>query len=190
MISIISGKWKGHKLRVPCAKAIRPTASKVRGSIFDALEALCKKEGRLGLGSSTVLDLYAGSGSLGFEALSRGAKSCVFVEEASPCQEVLEWNRHKLECEKETTLVRSSVEKSFSFWKKLGPYDLVLADPPYAQNISRTFQLLFASGILANGGVIVLEHSSKQALELKEGLELYFQRKMGDSTISIYRSEA
>ena len=191
MISIISGKWKGHKLKVPRTKDIRPTAAKVRGSIFDALEALYKKEGKQSPGFSTVLDLYAGSGALGFEALSRGAKSCIFVEKSPICQEVLEWNRWKLICEKESTLVKSSVEKSFSFWRKLGPYDLILVDPPYAQNISHTFQLLLSSGILAKGGVIVLEHSSKQVLGVEDsGFELYFQRTIGVATISMYRSRA
>ena len=121
---IIAGRWKGRRLRSPTGRAIRPTRDQVR-------EAWMSSLGNDIVGAS-VLDLFAGSGALGLEALSRGAKSAVFVESSPFSMDILKQNVDLLGVDSEVTIVKSDV---MNYIKRLGKldFDIALADPPYGK---------------------------------------------------------
>jgi 16S rRNA (guanine966-N2)-methyltransferase len=128
---IIAGRWRGHPLKAPPGDRTRPTADRVREAWMSALH--------FELPGSRVLDLFAGSGALGLEALSRGAGEVTFVERAMPALEVLRENVGKLGATQNVHIVRADV---FSFLDRLvqaetgPPFDIVLADPPYGAGLA------------------------------------------------------
>lgn len=178
---IISGQAKGHALKVP-REVSRPTTDRVRESVFGVLSAV--------LAEARVLDLFAGSGALGLEALSRGAVECVFVERDRRACRVIEENLKK------TGLsggqVRN-VEVGRFLKGKGGGYDLIFADPPYADGLSDPAEELVEmegwSDWLAEDGYLILEREAVgEILELK-GLKVLQSRDYGRSRITIYQSE-
>ncbi|WP_199430370.1 16S rRNA (guanine(966)-N(2))-methyltransferase RsmD [Qaidamihabitans albus] len=152
MTRIVAGKAGGRRLRVP-PRGTRPTSEKVREALFNALEVAGELTG------ARVLDLYAGSGALGLEALSRGAAEALFVEADRRAAEILRSNvgalglggsvRHG---KAETVLAEPAAE----------PFDLVVADPPYAAGDDRLAAVLAAlagGGWIADGGLVVVERA-------------------------------
>ncbi len=120
---IISGYLKGRFFNVPQSKFIRPTTDRVRETLFNILNNLIDFEG------IEVLDLYSGSGSLGFECISRGAKSVLFVEKNNMIYKNLNENIKSLEIENKCSVVRSEAIV-FTRKKSMKSFDLILADPP------------------------------------------------------------
>ncbi len=177
---VIAGRAKGHRLAGPPSRATRPTSDLVRGAIFSALEAM-------GAELTRVLDLYAGSGALGIEALSRGARWCDFVEKnARACASIRE-NLGKTGFDEQARVHCAPVERAAS--RLEGPYTLVLADPPYAQAATGALERLAETGLVEVGTtVLVLEHSSREdAPERLGGLSQAKTLRHGDSAVSIYR---
>ncbi len=177
---VIAGRAKGHRLAGPPSRATRPTSDLVRGAIFSALEAM-------GAELTRVLDLYAGSGALGIEALSRGGHWCDFVEKnARACASIRE-NLAKTGFDEQARVHCTPVERAAS--RLEGPYTLVLADPPYAQAATEALERLAETGLVEDGSaVLVLEHSSREdAPERLGGLSQVKTLRHGDSAVSIYR---
>ncbi len=178
---VIAGRAKGHRLAGPAkGGATRPTSDLVRGAIFSAL-------GSMGAELTRVLDLYAGSGALGIEALSRGGRWCDFVEKhARACASIRE-NLTKTRFDGQAKVHCAPVERAAS--RLEGPYTLVLADPPYAQAAAASLERLAESGLVEAGTtVLVLEHSSREdAPERLGGLSQAKTLRHGDSAVSIYR---
>ncbi len=176
---ITAGRAKGRELRGP--PGARPSSGRVRAALFSALQSL-------GADLSRVLDLYAGSGALGIEALSRGANWCDFVDQsAAACRQV----RRNLEA---TGLAAQAavhclpVERAPE--RLRGPYTLVLADPPYGDATALAALERVAASHLVEAGrtVLVLEHSARTAPPLRLGpLELVKTLRHGDSALSFYR---
>jgi 16S rRNA (guanine966-N2)-methyltransferase len=141
----------------------------------------------------SVLDLYAGSGALGIEALSRGAASVVFVESAGPAIRCLRENLTKLGLEEQATLLPVRVASARPKLAQLGPFDLVLCDPPW-KDVALAYEelrQLQRAGLLASGARVALEHSAKAPPPLGEGdahLTLVDERRWGDTAISFYKS--
>lgn len=138
------------------------------------------------LSDARVLDLYAGTGALGIEALSRGAARSVFVESAPAALEALRKNIALLGIEAETEVVAISCERATPKLTPRGPFDLVFADPPYA-HLSKAVTALEAlaeAGALAAGATISLEHSSKDKPTLR-GFEVSDVRRYGDTSITL-----
>lgn len=182
---IIGGRAKGRALRVP-REVSRPTTDRVRESVFGMLSAV--------LEGARVLDLFAGSGALGLEALSRGAASCDFVEQNRGASRVLEENLQK----SGLPGGRVRTAEAGRFLEQLtGEYDLIFADPPYADGLRDPAADLAARegwrDWLADDGLLVLERqAAEQSLSLR-GLEVLKNRRYGKSEITIYqkkRSEA
>ena len=119
---IIAGRWRGRRLEAPPGRETRPTSDRVREAWMSALQPY--------LPGARVLDLFAGSGALGLEALSRGAEHATFVERAGPALKVLRANVRSLEADALCEIVRAD---ALDFAAGLGPgaYDIALADPPY-----------------------------------------------------------
>lgn len=124
-MQIISGKWRGKKLISPPSEKVRPTAAKAREALFNVLESHTTLNGK------TVADLFAGSGALGIEALSRGAQKAIFVDtDLRPCKK----NIHLLGLEEESVLLKRDVLALRE--DDITQADLIFMDPPYGQNLA------------------------------------------------------
>lgn len=179
---VIAGEAGGRKLKGPPA-GVRPTSDLVRGALFDALAAQQVEWTR-------VLDLYAGSGALGIEALSRGGEWCDFVEQSAAAAAVIRENVESVGMAQRGKVHRCRAERAAERLRE--PYSLILADPPYDdRNAIETLSSIAASGLVAAGGTVVLEQSSRAAApESLGGLEQYWNRRYGDTQISMYRRAA
>ncbi len=178
-LRVTGGSFGGRRLKVPLRNA-RPTSDRVRESLFARLTDL---EG------ARVLDVFAGSGALGIEALSRGADSAVFLEQAAHCTEVLRDNLHSLDLESRTTVVRGDALRGIARLGREGrSFDLILLDPPYqGDHAELALQVLVKAGVLAEGAMVVVERSRRHALPLVAGLELLDERRYGETLISRYQ---
>lgn len=176
---VIAGEAKGRRLAAIRAPGIRPTADRVREALFSALGPA--------VAGARVLDLYAGSGALGIEALSRGAARAVFVEEARGAVDVILANLALTGLEDRARVVGSTVER-FLDEARGGPFDLVLIDPPYAEGPpTRQLRSLAAGPLLAPGASVVVEGRGPDAGPAVDGLELASVRRYGDSSLAFLR---
>jgi len=152
----------------------------VRGAIFSILAAM-------GADLSRVLDLYAGSGALGIEALSRGASWCDLVEENFTACAIIRQNLAAIGFVGQAQVHCTKVERALG--RLQGPYTLVLADPPYADATAlAALEALAASNLVQEGTILVLEHGARQAAPARIGWwSLVNSRHHGDTAISIYR---
>ena len=166
--------------------ATRPTSDRVREAVFSILESERSIDG------ARVLDLYAGTGALGLEALSRGALHATLVEKAKDALVALRANVAALAVSDATTIVSSPVERCAAQLATMnGAFDLVFADPPYADVPSGSLAKAVATivsmdGALTTDARIVVEHATKDAPPTIEGLSLDQSRRYGDTTVSIY----
>jgi 16S rRNA (guanine966-N2)-methyltransferase len=137
-----------------------------------------------------VLDLYAGSGALGLEAISRGARSAVLVESGRAALAAIRENTRALKLDDQVTILGARVDRALAQVK--GPFDLVLIDPPYADVRGREFAKILADAarLLTSSGVLVLEHASTDEPSPPPGLALDRRRKHGDTSLSLFRHEA
>jgi 16S rRNA (guanine966-N2)-methyltransferase len=176
MTRIVAGTAGGRRLEVP-PKGTRPTSERVREAMFSALEAA------VGLTGAHVLDLYAGSGALGLEALSRGAATATFVETDRRALEVLRRNATTLGLPGATVL-SGSVEAVLG-GPAGRPFDVILADPPYAlpaAELAVVLLRLAEGGWLAADGVLVLERAARDGEpSLPAGLSMIRSRRYGDT---------
>jgi 16S rRNA (guanine966-N2)-methyltransferase len=178
---VIAGSLGGRRLRAPRGSATRPTADRVREALFAMLGPL---EG------ARVLDLYAGSGALGIEALSRGARSALFIERDARALAVLRANLAALELAGEGVEVRGgdALAALRSAREGADTYDLIFIDPPY-EKAPQLAGALTATvpPLLAPGGRVVLESDRRAPLELD--LPALRQRRYGDTLITIHRQQ-
>ena len=196
---VIAGIAGGRPLRSVESRLVRPTSDKVKGAIFSMLEAEAFKRGlakpgyladvEAGRGGSpwrTVLDLYAGSGALGIEALSRGAESADFVEADARAREAIADNLRRTELTHKGRIHSMRVEVAISTFAH--PYDLILLDPPYDDpTFDSAFHQLCGSALVGISTFVVLEHSRKRVVPPRCGpLELLKTRVHGGTGISIY----
>lgn len=179
---IVSGRLGGLRLVAPKGQATRPTGDRVKEALFAIL-------GPIGGEGSRALDLYAGSGALGLEALSRGCEQIVFVEEARGALEALRANIAHVHAEAACLVVPKAVERAFPTLEG-EPFTLVLADPPYADVTSgkavRALASLVAKGVLSPRGRLVLEHASADDSPSIEGLAAPDTRRYGDTSLAFY----
>lgn len=135
-----------------------------------------------------VLDLYAGSGALALEAISRGARAAVLVESAKPAVAAIRENVRSLGVEDQITVLPTRVERALETVE--GPFDVVLLDPPYAEVRARGFAEILAktARLLAASGILVVEHASSDEPAAPPGLVLDRRRRHGDTTLTIFRS--
>lgn len=175
---IITGKFKGRKLVFPKAKDVRPAMDKVRESIFNIL-------GEVVL-DAQVLDLFAGSGSMGFEALSRGARHATFVENHKSALDSIRKNASNLKLVDNFTIIPQGVNEALSFIKKSGPtFNLIFVDPPYDKGyIRKTLSHIIEFDILRAFGWIVLEHSKDEKPEEAGEYRIVKERRFGQTLLT------
>lgn len=184
---IVGGQARGRRIGAPKGDDTRPTADRVRESIFNILGQ--RFEG------GAVLDLYAGSGALALEALSRGAASAVLVDAARVACEVAQKNAEALGYAARVRVVREDAQR----WLRRAaeeapagpPFTLAFADPPYALKLGASvlggLDALRAKGVLAAGARVVLEHGLREMPPDAAGaLQLQSRRRFGDTVVSFY----
>lgn len=180
MTRIVAGRAGGRRLKVP-PRGTRPTSERVREALFSALDA------RMDLCGAAVLDLYAGSGALGLEALSRGAAYALLVESDAKAAAVIRQNIAEVGLP--GAVLRAAPVSAVLTGARDRVYDLVLADPPYAVTedaISGVLSALVAGGWVGDGSVVVLERSSRSPETVwPGGLEAGKVRKYGETRIEI-----
>jgi 16S rRNA (guanine966-N2)-methyltransferase len=163
---IVAGRWGGRRLQTPKGDGTRPTSDRVREAMFSSLESELG-----GLDGCRVLDLFAGSGALGLEALSRGAGHADLVESDRQAASIIARNIRELDAS-DAHLHRTTVERFVGDLPAV-PYDLVLLDPPYAMSTDEVGGLLMtivAAGAFDPDGVIVVERSSRTPFVWPDGL--------------------
>jgi 16S rRNA (guanine966-N2)-methyltransferase len=167
---IIAGKWRSRIIEAPPGRDTRPTTDRVR----EAWMSMLQPE----LPGSRVLDLFSGSGALGLEALSRGARHVTFVEKGPPALRALRANVEKLAAEPDVEIVKAD---ALRFIENLQPlaYDLALADPPYASGLATEVAQLFLSRRFAHQ--LWLEHALKEVLPVADDART---RRYGDTAIT------
>ena len=177
---IIGGKFRGQSLSSLKGMGTRPTTDRTRESLFNILT------NRIDLTGMRVMDLFAGSGALGLEAMSRGAGFCMFVEEAGAAAGVIRNNIRSLNLENVTQISRSNVTR-LGRCNGIQSYSLVFADPPYGKMLGeKAAFVLRKGGWLDAGSLFVLEESADQFPPVLEGFERLDQRRYGDTTIGLF----
>ena len=189
---IIAGKAKGRTLLAPKAKILRPTTDRVKESLFNILSVEGKR----------VLDLFAGSGSVGLEAVSRGASRVILVESHRGCAEAIRTNIGRCGfanipldgieggSKQDIEVVEVSVDRGL---KLLGHrrehFDVIFADPPYERNlIGETLRLVRAQALMAQDGVLVVQHSVREEIPARrEGYQVEDSRRYGETELSFLR---
>lgn len=179
---VIAGRAKGQRLKSPKNSSTRPTTSLVRGAIFSTLQSVADDW-------SWILDLYAGSGALGIEALSQGASWVDFVERNPKCCAIIKDNLERTGFTSQAKVYCCSVSKALS--RLSTEYDIVLMDAPYSDtSLIEILEDLFTSNLVGAGSTIAVQHSTHQPLpaQLKQFL-LIKDRHYGDTCLSVYRQE-
>jgi len=179
---ITGGVARGQQLKVPKSGPVRPMTDRVREAVFSILAPMTGKRFR-------GLDLYAGSGALGIEALSRDAEWVDFVEQEPRYCAIIKQNLQKIGFSQKSHVYCCSTAKALSFLKE--KYDIVFMDPPYADRfINQTAEQLAISGVINGESVVVISHASRVPLqECYDGLSRIKEKKYGDTCISIYRKQ-
>ena len=178
-VRVTGGSLLGRRLLSPPAE-VRPTSDRVREALF----------ARLGiLDGSRVLDLFAGAGTLGIEALSRGAQEAVFVERSNKAVSVLRKNLEQLGLSERSRILQSEVQAALKLLKQPGGgggrFDLVLLDPPYAEPVAaRLLEELVRLDLLAPTALLVVESGKRHPVPAVPGLSLLDERRYGDTLIS------
>jgi 16S rRNA (guanine966-N2)-methyltransferase len=176
-LRIIGGEAKGRRLKAPQGAGTRPTADRVRETIFNILGQRLQGE--------RVLDLYAGSGALGLEALSRGAAAAVLVERDRAAAAICGENAAALGYGGRTQVVRGEVAQALQ--RLPGPFQLVFVDPPYAEGPAAALQLLGELALVAPGGTVVAEHDKREETAERYGpLVRIDVRRFGDTAVSFF----
>jgi 16S rRNA (guanine966-N2)-methyltransferase len=177
-LRIIAGAWRGRTIEAPPGAATRPTADRVRETLFSMLAS------RLGsFGGLRVADLFAGSGALGLEALSRGAAQAIFVENDSRAAVVIRRNADKLGATDRTQIRQGSALAL----APAEPFNLIFADPPYAPGAgSAAAGAVLEAGWLAPGGWMAVESARKDKVAA-DGLDLVVERDVGAARITLLR---
>jgi 16S rRNA (guanine966-N2)-methyltransferase len=181
-VRIIAGAYKGRRLATPRGATTRPTADQVRTALLDTLMPW--------LPQARLLDLFAGAGGVGLEALSRGAAHATFVERDARAVQALRANVTALGVEGAARIVRDDVRHALQTLSRAsGRFDVVFLDPPYeGDDVTTTLDALAGLDLLAEGGVIVAQHLTKRAPPPSMGaLAAFRTRRFGETTLTFFR---
>ncbi|MBU4485063.1 16S rRNA (guanine(966)-N(2))-methyltransferase RsmD [bacterium] len=177
---VIAGKAKGRRLCGPKSDATRPALDSVKEAIFNIL---------FDVEGTRVLDIFAGTGSIGIEALSRGAKSAVFIENSSEAVKIIKKNLDLCSFSELSSILCKKAEVAIKILSKSSQsFDLIFVDPPYNKDlVNETLSQLSKSTLLNNEAIIVVEHHPNEPIDAIDGLNLYDQRKYGQTLISFLK---
>jgi 16S rRNA (guanine966-N2)-methyltransferase len=180
---VIAGKYRSRKLHSLKGQALRPTSDRLRETLFNILGPA--------VAGATFVDLYAGTGAVGIEALSRGAGTTIFVEQHAPASALIRRNLESLGVGGEAEILSMDVLRGIERLEARHVHaQFVFLDPPYAaaKEYEGVLEFLGESPLVAPGGLVIVEHSRKRALPERSGeLELARVVEQGDAALSLYR---
>ena len=178
---VISGKARGVTLKTPDGLVTRPTSDRVKEALFSIIQ--------FDLPGARVLDLFGGTGQLGIEALSRGAKKAVFVDAGEPACKLIRENLRRTKMEEEAQIVRSDYLTYLQRCRE--QFDIRFLDPPYAEVfLENALNKITEIDILQSGGIIVAERPADKALELTfSGFTRSKDYKYGNTLLTLYRKD-
>jgi len=181
-VRVIAGSARGHSLKAPKGLHTRPTLDRVREAIFNVLA--------VHIPGAEVLDLFAGSGAMGIEALSRGAANCVFNDSSRQAVQVIKENLRHTKLEDKAMVYNLDAGKLLAFLQDKNTFDLVFLDPPYQAGLYEDIlQLLSRRKLLKKDAIVVVESGTDLVLDVSgENLQLVKQSRYGDTLISYYKS--
>lgn len=182
---VIGGKARGRRLDVPRGKRLRPTAGKVKEALFNILPH--------DLSGTRVLELFAGTGNVAIEALSRGAAEAILVDSSAESGKVIRKNLHRLQLTDRTKVWIAPVARALRVLARRGEtFDMIFLDPPYEGKwIGSTLTSIADAGLLRETGVLVAEHSIREQVEPRyDCLALRDQRRYGSTLLSFFAREA
>ena len=179
---IIGGDAKGRSLRVPVRTKVRPTSDSVKEALFNILSSVKGK---------TFLDVFAGSGNIGIEALSRGASWAVFIENNRALSQFIKKNLLQCRVDGRYEIMDMEVKKALQILQKnRAQFDIIFADPPYEEGRVEETLCYFANGkLFSEDSLLIIQHSSREALRpgLAKELILTDQRRYGDTMLSFLK---
>ncbi|HZD58858.1 MAG TPA: 16S rRNA (guanine(966)-N(2))-methyltransferase RsmD [Anaerolineae bacterium] len=178
---VIAGSAKGKKLHAPKGVDTRPTSDRVKEAIFNII-------GRK-VSGTRVLDLFAGTGNLGIEAMSRGATLAYFVDKRWEAVDVIKRNLEETGFTDKAVVIKSEADKALRRLSKDAlKYDIIFVDPPYGISVTYLDAVMFklASDMLNMDGLLILEHSAKTEPRVVEGIETGSTRFYGDTAVTFY----
>lgn len=177
---IVAGRFRGARLAAPKGDAIRPTSDRVREAVFNILEHGIED---FEIEGARVLDLFAGTGALGLEALSRGARYALFIEQSAEARALLRRNIEALELTGCTKIWRRDAT-GLGPAGNMAPFELLFLDPPYGQGLGeQALAAAHAGGWIAPGGLAVLEERESAAFAIPEGFVERDRRLYGDTQV-------
>lgn len=172
---VISGKMRGTNLESPKDRSVRPTTDRIKEDIFNIINPYVYE--------ASFLDLFAGSGAMGIEAISRGAKKSVFVDRSAKSVSLVRRNVKKTRCEEKSVILKRSAEAYVSAAEE--SFDIIFLDPPYRfEKLKLIIENIIKYGILKDDGILIVEHDKNIPLEINEGLS-----KVREKTYSLTQVE-
>lgn len=181
---VITGSAKGRKLLSPQGERVRPTTDRIKEALFNIIGENIK--------NSILIDCFAGTGNIGVEALSRGAKKCYFIDNDFKSIEIIHNNLELTNLKKNAIIMNSNVSNALKKIEiKKEKVDFVFLDPPYLQEyINPTMKSLSENNILKQNNWIIIEHSKKEHLEEQYGkIKCFRQQVYGNTSLSFYTKE-
>jgi 16S rRNA (guanine966-N2)-methyltransferase len=178
---VIGGNARGRRLKVPKGRTLRPTAARVKEALFNILPR--------DLTGLRLLDLFAGTGNVAIEALSRGAEEAILVDASAESGRAIRENLRRFGLMDRVSLWTMPVERALrQLERRHEGFDFIFADPPYGQRlVERTLRIIAQGSILRNSGVIVAEHGVRDEVAARFGkLELRDRRRYGDTILSFF----
>lgn len=170
---IVGGACSKRSIKVP-KKGVRPTRAIVREAIFNIIGAKTH--------NADVLDIFAGSGALGIEAISRGARHCTFVEKEPT---TLRTNIANLSIKEKVKVIAYDYRRALRLLRK-AKFDLIFADPPYNKKLAqKTVDLIKSHALLDHEGMLIIEHSPRENISMTDTFSLFKHRKYGDTQITL-----
>ena len=179
---VIGGAFRGRRLRAPHGQLVRPTSDRMRETLFNILAPL--------VAGSRFLDICAGSGAVGIEALSRGASAVTFIDRSRRACLAIEENLNAIGASREATVINRDAAAALKrLAEQSAQFDIAFFDPPYSSEIhSQVIGLLSSSNLLADDAIVVVEHHKKTPPEREyDGLKMYREVKQGESALAFYR---
>ena len=185
MLRIIGGIARGVPIKAPDTKDTRPTLDRTKESVFNIMMPY--------LADTAVLDLFAGSGSLGIEALSRGAKNAVFVDKSRKCRDIILYNLDKTKFSRQAEVLAMDVENAVRYLAgRHDKFDIIFMDPPYNMNfVNKTIQIISDFDIMSEEGILACEHHENETPPDKVGNLVRTRIKhYGETVFSFYVKES
>lgn len=178
-VRLIAGKFGGRTIAAPPGNKTHPMGERIRNALFNSLGDR--------IDQAVVLDAFAGSGAVGLEAISRGARDVTFIEKDRVAARVLQENIDKLAAGDQSRLIRTSVSNWLDTTTDAKRFDLIFADPPYHDLQLSTVKRLF--GLLKPGALMVLSHTGRGEVPVQDGIVVVDNRSYGNAYLTFFRRE-